>query len=76
MITTAILIKRFTSDGLMEMWEHVAIGKVYLVDLATIRMAQFYNIDQKSFHMKEIITVVDESREPLGWFPVECLEIL
>lgn len=71
----ATLIKRVTSDGLCEVQDHIQVGRVYRVDLASIREVQIFNTDRGREHTKTVITAIDERARVIGWFPVELLRI-
>ncbi len=71
-IARAILIKRETADGLISVFEHVPLGKEYLVDLDTRRIAKGYNVPKKQIWEKEIINCYGVDG---GWWPTEMLEI-
>ncbi len=70
MIVDAVLCKRITSDGLVEVEDHVQIGKVYRVNLATRRMANGRNFIEHVTWRREIINDVNGT-----WFPTELLQI-
>lgn len=70
----ATLIKMETEDGLFEMWEHVPIGRVYIIDATTIRMAHGYNSIKKKHWYKEIVDITELNR-CTGFMPTELLNI-
>jgi hypothetical protein len=71
-LKTAKLIRLSTLDGLLSLKDGVSLGTVYFVDVDSI---------QSMFHTtpvirKFIMAYNDEAeRNPLGWFPLEMLEI-
>ena len=69
----AILIKKITDDGLVEIQDDVKIGRSYTVDDRTIRMALGFNTEQKKKWQRLIIDIIDD--EGAGWFPTELLKI-
>jgi len=69
MIVKAKLIKRKTDDGLIELEDHVPLGKVYEVDLSTRAIRRGKNIEKSVFWEREIILTEGQ------WFPTELLEI-
>jgi hypothetical protein len=62
------LVKRKTDDGLIEIYDHVKLGKIYKVDLDTLQKQRLYNKDYQKEHDKLMIHVTDG-----GWFPYELL---
>ncbi len=69
--TTGTLIKHKSSDGLVEVWEHIPLGKTYRFDLDSITKETLYNTEFKKKHVKEIIRCLDNNE----WFPTELLRI-
>lgn len=74
MIVKAVVEKLETADGLVR-FAHAHIGKVYLVDVATIRRGQtlvHYHDDDVAplLHEKDIIWTVDGF-----WLPLDCLKL-
>ena len=69
MITEAKLIKRKTDDGLMEIEDHIPLGKIYEVDLSSRQPVKGKNIEKSVFWEREMILSDGE------WFPTELLEI-
>lgn len=67
-IVTATLIKRATSDGLVEFNDDVPLGKVYRIDLTLIQLKPMYHLDKLVAHEKEMVWDVKG-----GWLPTECL---
>jgi hypothetical protein len=65
------LIKRITDDGLMDVLDHVPIGKVYDLVPGSRRRVAMFNVDKQVEHDKEIVNV-----EGGGFFPTELLEIV
>jgi len=73
MLRRAVLIKRTTDDGLVEIKDNVKIGKVYQVDDNTIRAAAGLNFEQNKIWIRLIVDVIDN--ENIMWFPTELLRI-
>ncbi len=76
MIVQARLTKLSTADGLVAMKEDAdaLVGKIYLVDLDTKRMATLHNIDRNVLHQKEIVSALNDDGST-GWMPLEMLEL-
>lgn len=75
-MTTARLVKLATSDGLFQVnTEKAAVGKIYQVNPATIRVLTFFNIDRQVYHEKQVIDAMDAHAGEMRYFPLECLEI-
>ena len=74
MIRRAVLIKRTTDDGLVEIKDHIALGKVYQVEENTIRMAVGLNTEHNKPWLRLIVDVIDDEKN-LMWFPTELLRI-
>lgn len=75
-IVKAKLVKRCTDDGLCDVQDHIEIGKIYHVDLRTVRTQRMKNVAKGVWHTKTIIDVVNPTthvRE--GWFAYELLQI-
>ena len=70
-IKKAILIKRVTDDGLLELKEHLKIGIEYEVDIDTIETAGGFNMVKKKFWTREVVFTTDQQ-----WMPTELLEII
>jgi hypothetical protein len=70
MIGKAKVIKRKTNDGLIELEDHVLLGKIYEVDLSSRRILKGKNIEKSVFWSREMILAEG------SWFPIELLEIL
>jgi len=73
MLRNAILIKKITNDGLVEIQDDVKIGRSYTVDDRTIRVVIGFNQDLKKKWIRLIVDVADD--EGSGWFPTELLKI-
>lgn len=73
-VVPAKLVKLKTADGLVEFFEDTPLGKVYRVDLDTMRRVWMYNIARHIRHRKLIINSVDD--DDIGFIPVECLEFV
>ena len=71
----AKLIKLSTSDGLMEMHDHIKIGKIYTVFPEPIKIVRFYNFIKKVEHKKRCIYVICP-KDGLVLMPIELFEIL
>jgi hypothetical protein len=78
-IVRAVVKKLKTEDGLVS-FSHTDLGKVYLVDLDTIRrgqtMAHYHSDDteleaEPLFHEKDIIWTIDG-----GWIPLELVDLV
>lgn len=69
-VARARLVKRSTEDGLVEIRDHVPLGKIYRVVIETRRTVTLYNSVRRVRHKKEIIDEVSGR-----WLPVECLRI-
>jgi len=74
MIVEARLIKRKTDDGLMELEDHVPLGRIYRVDTHSRRVWNCVHIPSGRVHEKEMIQLYPH--QPCGWLPVELLELL
>lgn len=67
----AILIKRRTSDGLVEFWEDVELGRKYKVNLNSIvKDCEIMNTQKNVLHRKDVIFT-----EEGEWLPLECLSL-
>jgi len=73
-IVKATLIKTESDDGLFEMHGHIKVGKEYLIDLDTKRMADGRNGVKGVNWRKEIVEIRSESGGFDGWMPTEMLE--
>lgn len=71
----AKLIKRKTADGLMEIEDDIPLGKIYYVDIDSIRKAKYLNVHKDTYHYKEVIDTQDESGRMLP-LPLECLQVI
>ena len=74
LIATAELAKRTTEDGLVEIEDHIPLGKTYKVDINSKRMAEGVNIVHNIKWEREVINVVDPTGD--WWMPTELLRIL
>jgi len=72
-IKHAILKKRITDDGLVEIQDHVQLGTDYLVDINSITIGKGFNIEKKVLWEREIVYAKDG--DEWLWFPTELLEI-
>lgn len=69
----ATLTKRATEDGLFETYDHVELGKRYVIDLDSRQEITFFNTEQRVEHTKEIVMCWDG--EQWAPFPTEMLDI-
>ena len=67
----ARLSKKMTADGLFEVWEDVALGTEYTVNLCSRRVVNGFNTVKKQDWRREIIDTMDG-----GWYPTELLDIM
>jgi hypothetical protein len=72
MIARERLVKRRTGDGLMEIADHVLLGKVYRVVLASRRLRTGINVDHRRLWTREMI---EDADHPGEWLPTELLAI-
>ena len=72
-IVTAELIKKTTEDGLFEIADNIEIGKIYRVDINSIRMGGGINIVHNIEWVREMIFAVNDGA---GWIPTELLKIM
>lgn len=70
MIRRATLIKTITDDGLIEMHDDIKVGKVYLIDDETVRVAAGLNHVLNKRWIRLVVDTCDG-----GWFPTELLRI-
>lgn len=70
-VVNAKLVKRKTEDDLVEVFEHVPLGKVYRVLLESRLEYEVYNVPTKRVVKREMILDVDVHE----WLPTELLEI-
>lgn len=75
-IANAKLVRKKTPDGLVELWEDVPIGKIYKIDLDSLRFAKFYNIPFGKEHTKQIVTCVDDGPNFGTYLFMDCLQII
>ena len=59
-IATATLIKRITDDECVEVEDNVPLGKIYSVDLNTIREAEGRTFKNNKRWKREIINIVED----------------
>jgi hypothetical protein len=67
---TARLKKRVTSDGLVEMHDHVPIGKEYKIDADSRGNRTGYNYIKRKSWDRELVWDING-----GWLPTELLDI-
>ena len=75
----AKLIRTTTLDGWDVLREGVPLGREYLVDLDSIKTLGHADPDHLVPVMRKFIFVYndeDSTGRPLGWFPLEMLEVL
>lgn len=74
----AKLIRTTTLDGWDVLREGVPLGREYLVDLDSIKTLGHADPDHLVPVMRKFILVYNDEGEPppLGWFPLEMLEVL
>lgn len=68
-------IGQATKDGLVQLEDGVPVGREYLVDLHTLRVATLFNVDKQVSHVKTIVNTVGPTGEFNGWLPVELLDL-
>lgn len=73
-IVEAKLVRHKSEDGLVEVWEDIPIGKIYKIDLDTLRKATFYNEKFKKMHDKYIVNCADNENYGRYLF-MDCLEV-
>lgn len=78
---TATLIKHSSKDGLVNMWEHVPLGKQYEVDLDSIETVELHITDVRvdfmkhPSHQKEIIYCKPDANGVREYLCTEMLHI-
>ena len=72
-VVAATLRRRCTIDGMVEVHDDVATGKMYKVDLDSREMVSGINLIKNVRWRREIICTVGEDE---GWLPTEILDIL
>jgi hypothetical protein len=75
-LTKAYLIARNTLDGTEFIWEHVPLGKVYWVDLESMKEMVCGNTNQPGLLKKRLVVYFwdnPKGRGEKGWMPVELL---
>ena len=70
-VVIATLMKLKSADGLIEMEDHIPLGKKYTVNTATLRTVKLFNLDKKVSHEKDIIDVWPTG----GYLVLELLEL-
>lgn len=69
MVVVAKLIKLKLDNGLMEMADHIELGREYQVDLSTIQMRKLYHFQSGKEWQCEM---VQDTKG--GWLPTEMLQ--
>ena len=72
-VVDAKLIKRVTDDGMIEVEDHVELGRKYIVNLDSRRTESGFNTIQEKHWTREVIDVIDVDGD--YWWPTELLEI-
>lgn len=68
--------RQATVDGLVQLGDGVPIGREYLIDLDSLRVAPLFNVDQQVSHVKTVVDTIDKrTGRRSGWLPVELLEM-
>ena len=75
-VVKAILDKKRTDDGMFNISDNVPIGKVYSVDLDSIRMMKGKNVIHNTTWTREMINVIEDDSLYQEWMPTELLLIL
>lgn len=65
----ATLIKKKTNDGLVEITEHIEIGKEYMIDPMSEQMLTGINLIKNKMWQRMMVQIVDGK-----WLPTELLE--
>lgn len=65
-------MKRCTDDGLVEVQDHVPLGKEYMVVLVSRHVVEMFNTDRQMHHIKEVVYALNDGA---GWVPTELLYI-
>lgn len=71
MLTVATLVKRRSANGLIEVKDHVTIGKTYVVDLRTLRTATLCHLPTGEVYEAQVIWECESGR----WLAMELLAI-
>lgn len=74
-VVKAKLVTRFFKNGIEAIRSNVPLGKEYLIDLDSKKMAENANLEHNKIFPIEVVRVVTESAAH-GWFPLELLEIV
>ena len=67
----ARLIRCATQDGIIEFRQEVEFGRIYLVDLDSVRKVTLFETEKRRFHTGECVIVYPN----LGWIPFECVQL-
>lgn len=70
-IVTAKLKKLKTEDGLIQMLDHIPIGKEYQVDLDSLEELLMFNLEYCLSHKKVVVHTADHTR----FLPIELLDL-
>ena len=65
----ATLVKKKTNDGLVEITEHIEIGKEYMIDPLSEQMLTGINLIKNKMWQRMMVQVVNGK-----WLPTELLE--
>jgi hypothetical protein len=73
----ATLIKTMTDDGVVELQDHIQAGKVYTVELRSIRVQPWGKSDGSSEPINRFSIFVFDCPECLtgSWMPLELLKL-
>lgn len=74
MNVTATLVARSTADGTEFIYEDVPLGKVYLIDLDSLRVGKWYCTARKDVVERETVALLSPDGEIEGWLPTELLK--
>lgn len=74
-IVVAVLKKLRTDDGCVELKDTINLGTMYNVDFDSKQRGTGFNIPMQKHWKREIIYVVNEIGDHVGWMPTELLDI-
>lgn len=66
------LVKLATADGLCTFHDDVVLGKVFVLDMDSVREVELLNHKHGVRHRKVILHTPDTGH----WLPLECLELV